>query len=169
LREPPAYDATTAVYPYRFPIDRMVQALKYQQRFALALHFSRALVDVCPEREFDLIVPMPLHPERLRERGFNQAVEVSRLLARRRGIPLALAGVERVLATPAQVSLPWKARSANMRGAFCCDMRLDGCRVLVVDDVMTTGASLQALAQALREAGAARIENLLIARTPRSE
>lgn len=146
----------------------MVLALKYRQRFSVALHFGRMLEALCPRREFDLVIPMPLHPARLRERGFNQAVELARLLARRRRLPLEAGCVERVLATPPQVTLPWKARSANMRDAFRCNARLEGLRVLVVDDVMTTGASLQALAVALRQSGAARIENLVIARTPRT-
>lgn len=165
LRAPPAFDATRAAFAYRFPVDRMVQALKYRGRLALAGFFADALRPFRPLGDV-LIVPMPLHRRRLRERGFNQAVEIARPLARAWGAPLALAAVTRAVHTAPQASLPWKARSVNMRGAFRCDVSFDGKAVLVVDDVMTTGATLDELARTLKLRGAARVENLVIARTP---
>lgn len=165
-REPPAFDATTALHLYVFPVDRMVQALKYRGDLSMAPYFGLDLGTVLPTRTYDLVVPMPLHARRLRERGFNQAVEIARHLAQARGLRLESESVRRVVDTPPQADLPWRERKANMRGAFECDIRLDGRRVLVVDDVMTTGASLDALARAIKLAGAARVENLVVARTP---
>ncbi|MBI1905971.1 MAG: ComF family protein [Rhodocyclales bacterium] len=166
LREPPAYDTTVALFEYRLPVDRMVQALKYRHRLALAAYFSRLMAGACrPDRPVDMILPMPLHGARLRERGFNQAVELARPLARAWGLPLELARVERVSNVAPQASLPWKARRLNMRGAFGCHGSLEGKKVLVVDDVMTTGATLDALASLLKRHGAARVDNLVVART----
>lgn len=165
LRDPPAFDATGAAFAYRFPVDRMVQALKYRERLALAGFFADALRPFRPSGDA-LIVPMPLHRRRLRERGFNQAVEIARPLALAWGLPLVLSGVMRAVHTAPQASLPWKARSVNIRGAFRCDVPFDGKTVIVVDDVMTTGATLDELARTLKLRGAARVENLVIARTP---
>lgn len=166
LRKSPAFDGTQALYRYAFPVDRMVRALKYHNRLALAPYLGERLADQPLPGEVDLIVPMPLHPARLRERGFNQAVELSRPLARRRALTLAPSVVERRRNTVAQADLPLSERKANMRGAFDCPTRLDGLTIVVVDDVMTTGATLEALARTLKEHGAARVYNLVVARTP---
>ncbi|MDR1661882.1 MAG: ComF family protein [Azoarcus sp.] len=163
LRKAPAFDTTVAVFGYVFPLDVLVQALKYRRRLALAGFFARAF-DVLPEA--DLLMPMPLHPARLRERGFNQAAEIARPLARGAGLPLDLVGVARVRATPPQTSLAHDARFANLRGAFTARRRFDGLRVAVLDDVMTTGASLDALARCLKANGAAAVHSLVVARTP---
>lgn len=163
LRRPPGFDATWVAFDYAFPVDVMVKALKYQHRFALAGLFADVLV--VPDG-VDLIVPMPLHPRRLAERGFNQAVEIARPLARRAGVELMLEAVSRVRHTSSQAQLGRDERERNLRGAFVGACRLDGARVLVVDDVMTTGASLAAVAAVLKANGAARVENLVVARTP---
>lgn len=165
LRDRPAFDATRAIFAYRFPLDRMVQALKYRNRLALAGFFTDAMRPFRPPGEA-LIVPMPLHRRRLRERGFNQAVEIARPLARAWSLPLGLTAVTRTVHTPPQASLPWRARSVNIRGAFRCEAALDGKTVIVIDDVMTTGATLDELARTLKLRGAARVENLVVARTP---
>lgn len=165
-RRPPAYDTTVAVFAYRLPVDRMVQALKYRHRLALAAYLSRSMASCpLPGSALDMILPMPLHRARLRERGYNQAVELARPLARAWGLPVELGLVERVLNVPPQASLPWKERRLNMRGAFRCNGMLAGKNVLVVDDVMTTGATLEALALVLKRHGAARVDNLVVART----
>ena len=160
LIHPPHFDATLALWRYEFPCDGLVQALKYRARLALAGFFARSLASrTMPE--VDLIVPMPLHPRRLAERGFNQALEIARHLGR----PIAPRGVLRVKHTPPQTELPYEERAKNVRGAFLCKLDLSGASVAVLDDVMTTGATLNELARALKRAGAARVENLVIART----
>ena len=164
LDRPPHYDRTLALWRYEFPCDRLVQALKYRARLALAGFFARSLASR-PLPEVDLIVPMPLHPKRLAERGFNQALEIARDLARRLGRPIEPRGVLRVKDTPPQTKLPYEERAKNVRGAFLCKLDLSGASVAVVDDVMTTGATLNELARALKRAGATRVENFVIART----
>ena len=160
LNHPPHFDATLALWRYEFPCDGLVQALKYRARLALAGFFARSLASrTMPE--VDLIVPMPLHPRRLAERGFNQALEIARHLGR----PIEPRGVLRVKHTPPQTDLPYEERAKNVRGAFLCKLDLSGASVAVLDDVMTTGATLNELARALKRAGAARVENLVIART----
>jgi ComF family protein len=165
-RQPPAFDASRAVFVYAFPVDRIVQALKYRHRLSLAGFFAHALMPLGPPQGPAVLLPMPLHVRRLRERGFNQAVEIARPLARAWGLPLELAGVQRALNTVPQASLPWKERSVNMRGAFRCDASFAGRTVIVVDDVMTTGATLDELARTLKRHGASRVENLVVTRTP---
>ncbi len=164
LNHPPHFDATHALWRYEFPCDRLVQALKYRARLALAGFFARALASR-PLPEVDLIVPMPLHPKRLAERGFNQALEIARGLARHLGRPIEPRGVLRVKDTLPQTELPYEERAKNVRGAFLCKLDLSGASVAVVDDVMTTGATLNELARALKRAGATRVENFVIART----
>ena len=164
--DPPAFDATQAWHLYVFPVDRMVHALKYRGDLSLAAFFAHQLATLIEPRAYDMMVPMPLHPRRLSERGFNQAHEIARWLARARGVPLSVRTVRRVVDTRPQADLPWRDRKAYIRSAFMCAERVDGARVLVVDDVMTTGASLDALARALKTAGAARVDNLVVARTP---
>lgn len=167
LSAPPAFDATFAAFPYAFPVDRMVQALKYRHRLSVVPFLTAALLELEPGGGGDMVLPMPLHVRRLRERGFNQAVELARPLARKRGLPLELSRVSRVLDVAPQMSLSWRERQSNMRGVFASSGRFDGLHVLVVDDVMTTGATLHALAAVLKKHGASRVTNLVVARTPR--
>ena len=164
IARPPHYDGTTALWLYEFPCDRLVQALKYRAQLALAGFFARTLASRSLP-ELDLVLPMPLHPRRLAERGFNQAQEIARLLARHLGKPLEPQGARRVKDTPPQAELPVEERAKNVRGAFVCELDLGGASVAVVDDVMTSGTTLDELARVLKRAGAARVENLVIART----
>jgi ComF family protein len=164
LRRAPHFDATFALWRYEFPCDRLVQSLKFRARLALAGSFGDRLA-LRSQARADLVLPMPLHPRRLAARGFNQALEIARSLARRCGIALEARGVRRVKDTAPQTGLPYDRRAKNVRGAFACDLDLAGKAVVVVDDVMTTGATLDELARVLKRAGAARVENRVVART----
>jgi len=164
LNRPPHFDGTRALWRYEFPCDGLVRALKYHARLALAGFFARRLASR-PLPKIDLVVPMPLHPKRLAERGFNQALEIARGVARHLGRPIEPRGVLRVKNTVPQTGLPYEERAKNVRGAFLCKLDLSGASIAVVDDVMTTGATLNELARALKRAGATRVENLVIART----
>lgn len=164
LKHPPHFDASHAVYRYEFPIDALIHALKYGHRLASADFLASALLTTAPRSSPDLIIPVPLAPNRLAERGFNQAVELARPLAQHWRVPLETTGVTRAIDTLPQASLPWKDRARNIRQAFSCSVDLHGKSVLVVDDVMTTGATLDELAGTLKTCGAARVANLVLAR-----
>ena len=168
LSEAPAYDATLALFDYAFPVDVLIHALKYRQQLSVATFLAEELLALGGPvaASADLILPMPLHVRRLAGRGFNQAVELARPLARSAGLPLELAGVRKTRDTPPQASLSRNERLLSPGGAFRCGRKFDGLHVLVVDDVMTTGATLDELAHCLKAQGAARVTNLVVARTP---
>jgi ComF family protein len=166
LRKPPAFDRTIVAFPYGFPIDRLVQGFKFGHRLPIAAFLADAMADALADASpaVDLIVPMPLGPVRLRERGFNQSVELARRVAARRGMPCAVEGARRIRDTRPQTELSPAERRRNVRGAFEAGGAVIGRRVAVVDDVMTTGASLAELARTLKSAGALYVENWVVAR-----
>ena len=166
LRQPPPFDHAVAAFSYNFPLDKLVQALKFRDHLVLVDFLADALAERVTTRP-DRLLALPLHPTRLRERGFNQSLLLARRLARRLGIPLLPDACERVRNTPPQSSLPWKERDKNMRQAFVCkpDADVRGKHVAIVDDVMTTGASIGELARALKQAGASEVSAWVIART----
>jgi len=164
LKHAPHFDATSAVLRYEFPVDRLVQALKYAHRLAVTDFLGRMLVEELPVLRPDMIVPVPLSPARLAQRGFNQALEIARPLARALDASLETCGIHRRRDTPPQAGLPWKERAKNVRHAFECGIDLSGKTVLLVDDVMTTGATLDELARILKAHGAARVETRVLAR-----
>jgi ComF family protein len=162
LSEPPAYDATTAALAYDFPADTLVQALKFRGELALAPLLGSLLSARIQSWSVDRVIPVPLSTARLRDRGYNQAVEIARHLARGKlDIDVCVRHADAV----AQTELPWDERRRNVRGAFGCRRALTGATVAVVDDVMTTGATLDELALTLKRAGAARVVNWVVART----
>lgn len=170
LAEPPAFDRTVAAFEYAFPIDALLQSFKYRSNLAVArvladLLSARIISTTNPVDLPDHIVPMPLHPVRLRERGFNQALEIARRVSKKIGVPLLRGACERIRDTPSQTQLPWKAREKNIRGAFACEADFSGKRVAMLDDVMTTGASLNELAKLLRSRGAVEVHAWVVART----
>ena len=169
LAEPPAFDATTAVFAYAFPADVLVQGLKFRGELALAPLLADALHQELAASQpdpVDLMVPVPLHEVRLAERGYNQSMEIARALARLTGVTAAPDLCLRVRDTAAQLELPWKERHENVRDAFSCRRAVEGMRIAVVDDVMTTGATLDEVAATLKKFGAARVVNWVVVRTP---
>jgi len=126
---------------------------------------SLLLEEIQDTQPITFIVPVPLSRKRLRERGFNQAVEIARPIARAARKPVELALLERARDTPPQFDLPWAERRRNVRGAFTATRTLIDATVAVVDDVMTTGATLDEIAATLKAAGAARVVNWVVART----
>jgi ComF family protein len=168
LAQEPHFDATLACYRYDFPIDKLVQALKYSHRLAIANFFAAALAShqrIAAGPRADAIVPLPLSRQRLRERGFNQAAEIARPLARQLNLQVLLDACHRPIDTPPQASLPWQARRKNIHGAFECTVDFSGKSLIVIDDVMTTGATLDEFARTLKKHGAARVTNWVVART----
>jgi len=166
LTDPPLFTRTTAAFGYSFPLDKLIQALKYGEQLALANAFAEKLALRIDRNSLpDCIIPMPLHPAKLRERGFNQSALLAATLARKLNLELLANACQRVRDTPPQSALPWKERRKNVRNAFCCDKDLTGKRVALVDDVLTTGASLNALAEAVQKRGASEIHAWVVART----
>ncbi|KAF0098793.1 MAG: phosphoribosyltransferase [bacterium] len=165
LRHPPAFELTRAVFRFAFPLDALIRHCKYHGALELTDWFARVVEHAVADLPRpDLLLPMPLHPARLAERGFNQAAEIARRLAPRLDIPWSATGARRLRDTPPQAGLDLRARRGNLRGAFRCDLDLSGRHVVLLDDVMTSGASLQELAQATRQAGAARVSAWVVAR-----
>ena len=127
--------------------------------------FGQLLADKSSLEAIDLIIPMPMHPTRIKQRGFNQALEIAKVLTKNCKDKLDYKSVERQTLTPPQASLPLKERVKNIKGAFKVETDLSGKRIAIVDDVMTTGASLNELAKTLKKAGASHVECWVIART----
>jgi len=167
IARPPAFDATRALADYVAPVSGMVGALKFAARLDLADVFARLLAAREPRpREADLVIAVPLSHERESERGFNQSREIARRFARLVDLPLRDGILLRTVHAAPQQSLARDARQRNVRGAFALAGDVRGQRVAVVDDVMTTGSTLEEVASVLKRAGAERIVNRVVARTP---
>jgi ComF family protein len=174
LADEPAYDATVVAVDYAAPLDGLVLGLKFGARLPLAPWCANLLVEAALVRPGwplpDLLCPVPLGPRRLRERGFNQALEIARPLAAALGVGLQPRLATRAVETAAQSGVAPRERARNIRGAFeiASNMaeKIQGRHVGVVDDVMTSGHTLNELAATLKAAGAARVSNLVFARTP---
>lgn len=160
------FSRTVAAFGYHFPLDKLIHAMKYGEQLALAHAFAQKLICRIDDTELpEFVIPMPLHPAKLRERGFNQSQLLAAHAARMLHIPLLSDACRRVRDTPPQSALPWKERQKNVRDAFRCDRDMSGKHVALVDDVMTTGASLNAFAEAVRKRGARRVDAWVVART----
>lgn len=174
LRQWPAYDATITALDYAAPVDQLLLQLKFGARLALAPLFAQLLyaaVQQQPDWERpQLLCPVPLGPARLAERGFNQALEIARPLARLLAVPLQPRLALRVRETRAQSGVAPRERQANLAHSFVIAPEhaalLPGCHVGIVDDVMSSGHTVNALATACKRAGAARVSVLVVARTP---
>ena len=172
---PPPFDAAFARVDYAYPWDRLIPAFKFHAALDLAPMLAEAIVEACTGRAADagepLILPVPLGEARLRERGFNQAWELARRLVPRLGGRAEPSLLLRLRDTPHQLALPPAERASNVRGVFAVEPQrrgeIAGRTVAVVDDVMTTGSTAAEIARTLRQAGAARVEVWVVARTPR--
>jgi ComF family protein len=165
LSNPPFFDHTRALFAYAYPIDALLQAFKYQHQLHLGHLFAQVSLKQFHPMGIDSIVAMPMHPARLQHRGFNQSLELAKSIAKHWQLPLATPHCQRIKNTPPQASLPLKDRVKNIKGAFRCDDYFEGKRVAVIDDVMTSGASLNELAKTLKHAGAIEVHCWIIART----
>jgi ComF family protein len=172
LRAPPAFDATVALADYAPPIDGLIIGLKFGHRLDIAAALGRLLAEPLATRTAPdaWVIPVPLAFERQRSRGFNQALEIARVAARLAGRRLLAGALLRAHHRAPQESLTLAQRRGNVRGAFvvpeAARATLAGREVVVVDDVMTTGSTLDEIARLLRDAGAAHIVNAVVARTP---
>ncbi len=166
LAHPPTFNHAVAAFAYDFPLDRLIQAMKYREQLVLAHAFAAKLVRRIEDMP-DYVIAMPLHPNKLRARGFNQSQLLAAAIARELRLELLTNVCQRTRDTASQSTLPWKERKKNVRGAFSCNIDLGGKHVALVDDVLTTGASLNALAQAVIKRGASEVSVWVVARTVR--
>jgi ComF family protein len=163
LTNPPPFDHIYPLFPYQRPIIQLIVQLKFQQQLAHAALFANLLLERIQQTWYlqqalpQLIIPIPLHPQRLRERGFNQALEVAKPVAKALNIPIDRHGVQRIKATAAQSGLSAIKRKDNVTGAFACTRDYRGLRIAVVDDVITTGHTVAECCRVLRERGASEI------------
>lgn len=166
LSRPPKYDRVKAALEYAHPVDALIVALKYRRSLEAARPLAYCLAQAMEQEDYpDLVIPMPIAPQRLAERGFNQAAEIARLACAEFGIVCTSDIVRRVRGSVAQASLPWGERHKNVRGAFESSATLSGMAIAVVDDVLTTGSTLDELAGVLKKRGARSVTGWVVART----
>lgn len=164
MKSPPNFDSAQALLRYAPPVPTLLQAWKYQQRLGLERVLVLRMLSKIDEMNTrpDVIVPVPLYRRRLRQRGYNQALLLARGLSVALQVPIQQ--VRRVKATPKQTGLSAKQRRQNLRDAFAAAQDFAGMHVVVVDDVLTTGATAAALTAVLRERGAKRVDVWVAAR-----
>lgn len=168
LGRPPPFDAATVPFLYAPPLDGLIARLKYTGELTLGRLLAGQVAPRLSARQLDLLLPMPLHRARLRQRGFNQAAELCRALSRETGIPWAGGSLLRIKAGDPQRGSSRRQRQRNVRNAFrWAAGRPCPPRVALVDDVITTGATARAAAACLKRAGAEWVEIWAIARTPK--
>lgn len=155
----PSWDEARSPLAYAFPVDKLVQRFKFEGDLATGRLLGELLAEflAAGSGKPDCIVPVPLHPARLKERGFNQAMELARPLSKRLKIRVRLDLCERVRATDVQSKLDAAERRKNLKGAFAVTGSVQGKHIALLDDVITTGTTVEALTRELKDAGAARI------------
>ena len=165
----PAFEHTVCAAPYAPPYEQIALALKFSHRADAASTLGVLLGDALARAALpaiDCLIPVPLSRERLAERGYNQSALIARSLGDACGLPVDLDVLRRLVHTPAATQLDRAARAQALHGAFAATRRLEGLRIGLVDDVMTTGATMHAAAHALKAAGAAEVIGLAALRTP---
>lgn len=172
LQHAPAFDHTLTAFRYAYPLDHLLHQFKYHQQLSLGHLLANRLFGRLPTltalAQPDVMMAMPMHPNRVKERGFNHALELAKQAHRHWQVPLEMEGCTRIVDTPAQAGMDMKTRIRNLRSAFATNAQWHGKHVMVVDDVMTTGASMHAVAKVLKRAGATRVTALVLARTLKS-
>ncbi len=173
LREPPAFERTVCAVDYAFPWDHLIREFKFHGQVELAGPLAQRLVDAVRaqgNRAVQWVLPVPLSHQRLRERGYDQAWELAHRVATALKLAARPDALVRTLDTVHQTELGRAARQRNLRAAFFVPSAqradLQHARVALVDDVMTTGATVREAAAALRRAGVAAVEVWVLARTP---
>ncbi len=177
IKKPPAFDYVYSPLCYEEDVIRLVHQLKFSEKIA----FSRTLGEIMLEcwkletmknsnvdasSKPDYLLPVPLHKSRMRQRGFNQSIELSRVIAKKLNIPIEYDGVGRIRSTSAQTGLNAIQRRKNIKGAFKVVQKISAKRVLIIDDVMTTGSTVNELARILKKAGIEQVGVLCLARAP---
>ncbi|MDY6978359.1 MAG: ComF family protein [Pseudomonadota bacterium] len=167
LARPPRYQQALAPFIYARPIDQLITAFKFRQQLQYARLLGELLAQRLPPKSvstLDALLPVPLHPQRLRERGYNQSLEIGRFLALQYRLPMLSQICQRIRPTAVQSNLPLAQRAKNLRRAFHTGADLQGCSIGIIDDVVTSGHTVNELAHCLQRAGAGSITVIAIAR-----
>ena len=172
IKKLPLFDYSYSLFRYEDEIIRLVHQLKFGEKISYARSIGELLLTTMVDRLLpeqgmpDCVIPVPLHDRRLRERGYNQSTEIARVLAKKMDLPIAQGKVVRQRSTLTQTGLKADERQRNIKGAFKVVSELNDKHVLVVDDVITTGSTVNELAKALKKSGVERVGVLSIARAP---
>jgi ComF family protein len=169
IADPPPLDWIDAWGLYEKGLAELLQAFKFRNHDFMARHLGELLLEAYEargDRDFDVVVPVPIHRSRRRARGFNQAALLGGALSTAAGVPIDETLLVKSEERPPQAGLPKAQRRANARGAYAADARVAGRRVLLVDDIATTGETLRACALELTRRKAKRVAALVVARTP---
>lgn len=164
LQHSPPFDFTHALFPYQAPIIQLIIQLKFRHQLSHAQAFARFFIKAIQKQWYakkplpDLIIPVPLHPIRLRERGFNQALEIAKPIAKALGLPIDNHGAKRIKHTVAQSSLPARERKQNIANAFSVHRNYTGLSIALIDDVITTAHTVTEISAILKQHGAKRID-----------
>ncbi|OGT33384.1 MAG: hypothetical protein A2W28_03030 [Gammaproteobacteria bacterium RBG_16_51_14] len=168
LQKPPCFQSCTVMYNYQYPVDSLIREMKFKQHpeFAhvLGYHLAAKLGAHC-KIQAEVLIPVPLHKYRLLQRGYNQSLELAKVLRRYLGIPIDNDCCQRIYDTPPQISLPARQRKANVRGAFSLSGTHDYQHILIVDDVITTGSTVNEIASLFVKAGIQSVSVCALART----
>lgn len=169
LKQTPEFDHCHTPFAYGYPISGLISDLKFNDKLYAGRLLAELLINFIETNKIELpelIVPVPLHPARLRERGFNQALELAKPISRHFNIPVDTTSCKRIKATATQSTLDKKVRKKNMRGAFEIAQTMDCKHLVLIDDVVTTGTTVNELAKMLKRAGVPRVDVWALARTP---
>jgi ComF family protein len=172
LIEPPVFDRCFSLFRYEFPVRELIANFKFQAGFAAGRAMADLLATKLEQTYGDndmpsMLIPVPLHSRRLRERGYNQSMALAKTLSQRCNIPLARDYCQRIRATASQRGLSAEERASNLRDAFTLSVRHKAGsvqHVAIVDDVVTTMATVNAIARLLRDTGSRRIDVICLAR-----
>lgn len=171
LNKTPFYDKTQAVFEYKNEVEWLIQQLKFKGKLIPGHILSQLIADRLAEQLksscIELMIPVPLHVKRIRARGFNQSVELFAHLAQRLALPMDVRSCQRKTFTEQQSGLNRQQRDKNIKNAFYFQRRIDAKNIAIVDDVMTTGSTVNELARVLKAQGADHVEVWVCARTPR--
>jgi ComF family protein len=170
LTTPPEQQLSFSAYPYQDPIDRLIIDFKFNNKLYLSDFFAEQMIcKLNPNKLPELLIPIPLHPNRLKHRGYNQSFELAKSLSKQLTIPSSNGYLERIIDTQSQSSMPFKQRKQNIQHAFKGTLSRPPKHIALIDDVLTTGHTANAAAKILRQAGATMIEVWTIARTIRHD
>lgn len=170
LHDPPEQDASFSLFEYKTPVDRLIADFKYHDKLFLSRFFALQMTKRLRSRPMpQLLIPIPLHPRRLRQRGYNQSLELAKVLSKQLSIPFCSKSLIRIKDSQPQTSLPYKQREKNIQRAFKVIDSMLPTHIALIDDVLTTGHTANVAAKALRQAGVITIEVWTIARTIRHD